>query len=263
MAEKHSEKALESVRLSRRSLLITSAWLGLAITLGGKSAAYASSASLVSAGKQLNAWVHVADDDTITLVSPASEMGQGVKTSIPLIIAEEMDADWSKVHILHAPSDPKSFGNPGLGGEQATGASLATRAYFQPMRLIGAQARIAILAAAAELLKAPLTELITASSVVVHPSSGRSISFGEVARLGSFPEQIRSAVESDLKDPSQWRYLGKSTPRVDIPAKVTGSAEFGIDVQLPHMLYGVIARPQVQGETVLSYDDGEARLHKG
>jgi isoquinoline 1-oxidoreductase beta subunit len=210
-----------------------------------------------------NAWVTMGTDDWITLISPASEMGQGVMTSIPLLIAEEMDADWRKVRIQQAPADAKSYGNPLDRGEQSTGSSATTRAYYQMLRLVGAQTRIILLACAATTLGVPASELSTEPGVVVHRASGRRLSYGAIARTARVPSRVPTVTPADLKAIEHWRYLGRDQKRVDIPAKINGTAQFGIDVRLPEMLFGAVARAPVQGEMPTSIEDSAARRHAG
>jgi isoquinoline 1-oxidoreductase beta subunit len=189
-------------------------------------------------------------------------MGQGVMTSIPLLIAEEMDADWNKVKVLQAPN-AKAYGNPKFGGAQATGGSQTTRAFFDPLRLVGAQTRNILIASASAMLGAPIDELTTEPNVVVHRATERKLSYGEIAANGRIPDPIPQVTLTDLKPATDWRYLGKDLPRIDIPSKVDGSACFGTDLLLPGMLYGAVARPPVQGEVPISIDDTAARPVRG
>jgi isoquinoline 1-oxidoreductase beta subunit len=253
-------------RLSRRSFLLQAGGLTLALAFGTRP---------VDAIAQLpnkppkpfdlhrpNVWVTIGADDRITLISPASEMGQGVMTSIPLLIAEEMDADWNKVKVLQAPN-AKAYGNPKFGGAQATGGSQTTRAFFDPLRLVGAQTRNILIASASAMLGAPIDELTTEPNVVVHRATERKLSYGEIAANGRIPDPIPQVTLTDLKPATDWRYLGKDLPRIDIPSKVDGSACFGTDLLLPGMLYGAVARPPVQGEVPISIDDAAARPVRG
>src|ERR1700733_4606530 len=254
-------------RLSRRSLLLQAGGVSIALGLGSYSVeAFAGQLADLPQRWKLsrpNAWVTIGTDDLITLISPVSEMGQGVMTSIPLLIAEEMDADWQKVRIQQAPTDAKTYGNPKFGGIQTTGGSQSTRAFFDMLRLVGAQTRKVLLASAAVELRVPMAELMTRPNIVVHQPSGRTLSYGRLAELGYLPDSIPAVSLADLKPATEWRYIGKALPRIDIPSKVTGAAEFGIDVQLPGMLYGAIRRPPVQGEAVVSVNDAAARAIKG
>src|SRR5580692_11897124 len=250
-------------RVSRRAFLLQSGALTCAVGLG--SLAPSAGARPGSAGfsiRQPNAWVSIGTDDWITLISPASEMGQGVMTSIPLLIAEEMDADWQKVRIQQAPTDAKAYGNPKFGGAQATGGSQTTRVFFDMLRLVGAQTRKVLLASAAVELRVPMAELMTQPNIVVHQPSGRTLSYGRLAELGFLPNSIPEVTLADLKPATDWRYVGKALPRIDIPSKVTGTAVFGMDVQLPGMLYGAVRRPPVQGEAFVSVNEAAASAIK-
>ena len=254
-------------RLSRRSLLLQAGRASIALGLGSHSVeAFAGQLADLPQQWKLrrpNAWVTIGTDDLITLTSPVSEMGQGVMTSIPLLIAEEMDADWQKVRIQQAPMDAKAYGNPKFGGIQTTGGSQSTRAFFDTLRLVGAQTRKVLLASAAIELRVPMAELMTQPNIVVHQPSGRTLSYGRLAELGFLPNSIPEVTLADLKPVTEWRYIGKALPRIDIPSKVTGTAEFGIDVQLPGMLYGAVRRPAVQGEALVSVDDAATKTIKG
>src|ERR1700723_1535919 len=254
-------------RLSRRSFLLRAG--GVCIALGFRSHSVEAFAEQLAEMPQQwklrrpNAWVTIGTDDLITLISPVSEMGQGVMTSIPLLIAEEMDADWQKVRIQQAPTNAKAYGNPKFGGIQTTGGSQSTRAFFDMLRLVGAQTRKVLMASAAVELHVPIAELMTQPNIVVHQPSGRTLSYGRLAELGSLADSIPEVTLADLKPAADWRYIGKVLPRIDVPSKVTGAAEFGIDVQLPGMLYGAIRRPAVQGEVPVSVKDTADGTIKG
>src|SRR5687767_2096651 len=126
--------------LSRRSFLVTVGGVGIAVTFGGLSQEAWGAAS-AAGDYRPNAWVTIAGDGTVTIMSPASEMGQGIMTTLPLLIAEDMDADWDRVRIVQAPSDAETYGNPGFYGIQLTGGSESTRGYYEMLRLVGAQTR--------------------------------------------------------------------------------------------------------------------------
>ncbi len=134
---------LRATALSRRSFLVTVGGAGVAVAFGGlPSGALGAGMAPAAAGDfKPNVWVTIAADGTVSIICPASEMGQGVMTSLPLLIAEDMDADWDKVRIIQAPSDAKKYGNPGFYGVQLTGGSETMRGYYQPLRLVGAQTR--------------------------------------------------------------------------------------------------------------------------
>jgi isoquinoline 1-oxidoreductase beta subunit len=248
-------------RLTRRSVLLASGGFALALAFGEGPIALAASAG--RRRMQPNSWITVDADDWVTLISPASEMGQGVMTSMPLLLAEEMDVDWRKVRVRQAPSDAKAYGNPAFGGLQATGGSMTTRGYGEVMRLAGAQARSILVSCAGQLLGVAPQEISVGLHVLVHAPTGRRLSFGEVAASAVLPDPLPRVSTSDLKPPAQWRYIGKDVPRIDIPGKVRGEAGFGIDVQPEGLLFGAVARPSVQGESPLHIDDAAARVMSG
>jgi len=248
--------------ISRRTFVAGSAGLGFAFALdlgpGGKvTRALAQAAPL-----KPNVWVTIATDGTITIVSPAAEMGQGVMTGMPIVIAEELDADWSKVKVVQAPSN-RAYGNPGFGGLQVTGASRTTPGYFMPLRLAGAQARRVLLDAVAAEWKVPVAELRTEPSTVVHARSGRKIGYGEIAKFAKVPAELPKVTPADLKKPGEFRLIGKNVPRVEMPDKVMGRAKFGIDAAVDGMVYGSVLRPPVPGSAVESLDDKAARAVPG
>jgi isoquinoline 1-oxidoreductase subunit beta len=198
------------------------------------------------------AFVSIAPDGTVTIVCHRSEMGQGVRTSMPMIVADEMEADWKRVRVVQAPGDEKKYGN------QDTDGSRSTRHFFEPMRRTGAAARMMLEAAAAERWKVPVSEVQAKNHEVVHKPTGRKLGYGALASdAAKQPVPARETIK--LKDPSQFRYIGKGQLKlVDAPDIVTGKAQYGIDTRLPGMLYAVIARPPVFGGKVKSFDDSEA-----
>ncbi len=244
-----------TLALTRRRF-IGSTGLTFGIALAGSTVTLFD-ALAAAANFEPNAWIEIGTDDTITLVAPASEMGQGAFTSLPMLIAEELDADWSKIKVVQAPAG-KDYGNPLFGGAQVTGASRGARGYFTPLRVVGAQARQVLLINVAEQWNVPVGELTTKPNMVVHEKSGRSISYGDVAKFAKLPAQLPQVTEADLKPQSQWRLIGKDLPRLDIPSKVNGSAQYGIDIYLPDMLYAAVLRAPVQGDAPDTVDDSEA-----
>jgi isoquinoline 1-oxidoreductase beta subunit len=256
-----AELGTTSRALSRRAFLVTTGAVGVAFQFGALPTDAFAAAS--DAAFKANAWVTIGGDGIISIMSPASEMGQGVMTTLPLLIAEDLDADWHKVRVVQSPSDAKTYGNPAFGGILITVGSLAVRGYYEKLRIAGAQARKVLLANAAEAWNVPVGELTTEPSLVVHKPSGRKISYGELARKAKVPDPLPTATKADLKPFAQCRYLGKDMARVDVPSKVNGKAIYGIDTQLPNMLYGAVLRPPVQGEKPEQIDDAAATAVKG
>jgi isoquinoline 1-oxidoreductase subunit beta len=226
--------------LSRRQVMIGAAGLTFAVALGVDRRAAGAVLVAERSGKTLSPWVSIATDGTITIMSPATEMGQGSMTSLPLIIAEELDADWSKVRVVPAPPIDAIYGNPGFGGMMYTAGSNAVTSYYRPLRVFGAQVRRVLLDNAGKKLGVPLEELSTEPSAVVHAKSGRKLSYGEIAAFAEVPDKAPEVKPEALKKPSEFRLIGKDVLRVELPGKVNGSARYSIDVQVPNMLYGAI-----------------------
>jgi isoquinoline 1-oxidoreductase beta subunit len=245
--------------LSRRTLLGGTAALTLsfALDLGRPRRARAQAAPL-----KPNVWVTIAADGTVTIVAPAAEMGQGSMTGMPVLVAEELDADWTKVRVVPAPMN-RAYGNPGFGGLQVTGASRSTPGFYMPLRLAGAQARRVLLDAVAAEWKVPVSELATEPHVVVHERSGRRIGYGEITRFARVPAELPKVTAADLKKPEKFRLIGQSLPRVELPDKVTGRAKFGIDTSVPGMLYAAVLRGPSPGSTPERVDDKAARAVAG
>jgi isoquinoline 1-oxidoreductase beta subunit len=248
--------------LSRRSFMVGAGGLTFALA-SGIGTSDAATLSYEKVGKAISPWVSIAPDGTITIMSAATEMGQGSMTSLPLIIAEELDADWDKVRVVPAPPIDAVYGNPGFGGMMYTAGSNAVRAYFPRLRMFGAQVRYVLLDNAAKKLGVPMEELTTEPSVVVHAKSGRRLSYAEIAGFAEIPEKAPDIKPEQLKKPSEFRLIGKDVMRVELPLKVNGSAQYGIDVQVPGMLYGTVVRTPVEGGAPDKIDDSKAKAIAG
>ena len=255
-----AHKAFEKP-VSRRQVMIGAAGLSFALALGGRTDAAVIGTE--RAGKAMSSWVSIAPDGTITIMSAATEMGQGSMTSLPLIIAEELDADWSKVKIVPAPVNEQIYGNPGFGGMMYTAGSNAVRSYYQNLRLFGAQARRVLLDNAAKELGVPVDELTTEPSIVVHAKSGRKLTYGEIAAFAEIPAQAPQIRPEDLKKPANFRLITKDVMRAELPHKVNGSAKYAIDVQVPGMLYGAVLRAPVEGAAPEKFDEAKVMAIKG
>ena len=247
--------------LSRRQVMIGAA--GLSLALAGVAPAGAAVIAAEKAGQALTPWVSIAADGTITILSAATEMGQGSMTSLPLVIAEELDADWDKVKIVPAPTLEKIYGNPGFGGMMYTAGSNAVTSYYKNLRLCGAQARRVLLINAARMLGVPESELTTEPSVVMHAKSGRKLSYGEIAAKAEVPAEAPPVLPEDLKKPAQFRLIGRDVMRAELPRKVNGSAQYSIDVQVPGMLYGAVVRAPVEGAKPETFDEAKVMAVKG
>ena len=206
-----------------------------------------------------NAFIRIDRSGQTTLIMPQVEMGQGVYTSIPMILAEELDAEFSKVNLEHAPPSDKLYGNP-LFGIQATGNSNSVRAWWKPLRTAGAGARAMLVQAAARRWQVDPASCTTANSVVMHKASGRQLSYGALA-LGASSEMPPKDVP--LKEPKDFVLIGKPLKRLDTPDKVNGKAVYGIDVMLPDMKFATLKTCPVFGGKVARVDDSAARKIPG
>src|SRR5881296_2725715 len=205
-----------------------------------------------------NAWLRIGEDESVLVIVDRSEMGQGVTTALPMLLAEELEADWSKIRIEFAPAD-KAYTNP-LFGMQGTGGSTSVRAAWMPLRKAGAAAREMLVSAAAQTWGVDPSQCRAEHGAVVHTPSKRLLSYGKlVAKAATVPVPQDPA----LKDPKDWKILGTRVRRLDTPSKVDGTAQFGIDVKAPGMLVAVVARCPAIGGKVASFDATKAKAVPG
>lgn len=252
---------LSKIELNRRSFLRSSAVAtgGLLVTLYFDLPAFARSGAQTPAPKVYppEAFVHVRPDGRILITVNRLEFGQGVQTSLPMILAEEMDADWSQVEAQLAPA-ADVYKDP-LFGIQMVGGSGSIAHSFQQYRELGGKTRAMLIAAAAERWKVPVAQCRTENSVVYGPG-GKSLRYAELSNDATRQPVPETVV---LKNPSEFRIIGKKVPRLDSQAKCDGSQKFGLDLDLPGMLIAVVAHPPVFGGRVKSFDDKEARALEG
>jgi len=206
------------------------------------------------ASGDLAAWIHVAPDGQVTLYISESEMGQGIHTALAQVLADEMEADWSRVRAVHAPADQARYGH------QSTGGSTSIREGYTTLRQAGAAARELLVAAAAAAWSVPTGACRAELGQVHHDASGRTLSYGELSERAAALPAPRSPT---LKEPAAFRYIGKPVKRLDSPDKVTGRAVFGLDTRLPDLLVAVVARPPVVGGAVRSFDPAAAKAVAG
>jgi isoquinoline 1-oxidoreductase beta subunit len=204
-----------------------------------------------------NAFVRIGTDERVTVIVNHSEMGQGVYTSLPMLLAEELDADWGKVGFESAPVDAK-YNHPAFG-MQMTGGSSSVWSGLEQFRQAGAAARAMLIAAAAQRWNVEATGCRTESGAVFH-GSNRKLSYGQLVEAAA---KLTPPAQVQLKDPKTFKLIGKPIKRLDTPEKLNGKAEFGIDVKLPGMLTAVIARPPIFGATMKRFDDSQARSMPG
>lgn len=236
---------------SRRTFMKTGLAAGglmLSFSLAGRGAAATPAA--------LNAYVRIAPDGIVTIVSKNPEIGQGVKTMLPMLIAEELDVEWKDVRISQADNEPDVY------GRQFAGGSMATPLHWDQLRQVGAAGRAMLIAAAAKDWGVPASECATEPGVVTHKASGRKATYGELtAKAAAMPAPDLKSVP--LKDPSAYRIIGKPTPQYDTKAIVTGQPLFGVDVRRPGMLYATFEKAPVFGAKVASADLAAAKAVKG
>lgn len=242
--------------LSRRDFLKTSAIAGGGLMLGMylPKVGEAQAAGTVYAP---NAWVHIADNNSITLISARSEMGQGVYTSMPMLIAEELNVDIRRVKVEIAP--PNAAYVNALLGAQITGGSTSVRDAWEKLRIGGAQVRTMLVTAAANQWGVDAAKCRAEKGMVYGPG-GKKASYGQLAEAAS---RLPVPKEVALKDPKDFTIVGKPTRRLDTPAKVSGKAEYGIDVKLPGMVYASLEQCPVIGGKVVSFDATKARAMPG
>ncbi len=244
--------------ISRRSFIVGSGAGALGINFGAIDFAHAQTGPFAPI-----AWVSIAADNTATIYSAGSEMGQGTMTSLPAVVADHMELDWSKVRVQHAPPDPKRFGNPRFGGGLTTGASRTVTGYYEPLSLAGLQGKLVMLGAAAAQWNVPVSELRAENSMVIHAASNRRITYGELARTAAAPAELPKVDKTMLKPMAQFKLIGKDLTRVDLAGKTSGTAVYGIDVRLPGMLYASLLSAPVQGEKAEKVDDAATKAVPG
>jgi isoquinoline 1-oxidoreductase beta subunit len=248
---------MTEIQTSRRSFLKTSAavtgGLLMAVNLPG-TLGQAMAAGTVSTP---NAWVHIADDNSITILSAHSEMGQGVHTSMPMLVAEELNVDLSQIKVVDAP--PGAAYVNALLGAQITGGSTSVRGSWEKLRVAGAQVREMLVSAAAAEWKVDRAQIKADKGMLIGPN-GKKATYGAMAAAAS---KLPVPEKPAIKDPKDFRIVGKRTKRLDTPAKTNGTAEFGIDVKLPGMVYATIVQCPVIGGKVKSFDGAQAKAMPG
>jgi isoquinoline 1-oxidoreductase subunit beta len=246
-------------QISRRSFITSVAAVGGGMALGLRLPESASAAEAATNPAEVNAWVVVQPDDTVIIRVARSEMGQGITTALPMLVAEELECDWSKVRA-EFPSPEENLRRKRAWGEMSTGGSRSVRTSHEYLRQAGAIAREMLIAAAAARWNVSAAECQAAKSIITHKPSGRTLRFGEVAAAAA---KLPPPASPELKDPKKWTLLGTPQKRLDTADKVTGKPIFGIDVRLPNMLYAAIVQSPVFGGTVKSYDEAKIRNLKG
>jgi isoquinoline 1-oxidoreductase subunit beta len=248
-------------QLTRRSFLVAAVSAAGGLAIGVSIPGFAPAAPLsggapwnddqIPGSGEVNAWIVIDPDDTVTIRCAKSEMGEGVLTSMPMIVAEELGCDWAKVRSEYASPNRNMRSNMTAYKGMLTGGSSAVRASRPYLQQAGASARVRLIQAAATRWNVPATECSAADSKVTHTPTGRTLGYGALANDAA---KVVLAKEPDIKTPDQFTLIGKSQARLDTKVKVTGEAVFGIDVRLPDMVYAAVVMCPVPGGTVKSYD---------
>jgi isoquinoline 1-oxidoreductase beta subunit len=251
----------EIINLSRRDFLKTGALLGGGLILGF-TIPFQGSPTHASTGSPPpfipNAFIRIGTDDTVTIIVNKSEMGQGVYTSLPMLVAEELEVDWSRVRIEAAPVDPAY--NHTQWGVQGTGGSTSVRTSWDQLLKAGATARVMLITAGAATWGVEPATCRAEKGSVIHETTKRRLSYGQLAERAA---RLAPPADVPLKPPQAYTLIGKPIKRLDTPEKITGKALFGLDVRVPGMLTAVVARPPVFGATVKSVNDVKAKAVPG
>lgn len=254
----------DAVRPSRRTFLkAAGAVAAVGLTIGFEWAGTgrrALAATMPDATFAPNAFLRVAPDNSVTVIAKHVEMGQGAYTGIATIVAEELDANWQDVRVESAPADAKRYANLAFGTIQGTGGSSAMANSWMQLREAGAKARAMLVSAAAAQWQVPTSELTTRDGGVHHAATNRTATYGSLASAAArlpVPDTVT------LKSPKDFRLIGQQLPRVDVPAKTNGTAQFTLDVTFPGMLVALLQRPPLFGATVKSFDASAAKAVPG
>ena len=227
--------------VARRSFLKGLGGMAFCVAVGIDSIRIMSEAQAAAMANGLvTPWVRIAPDGSVTILTAGAEMGQGSMTTLPLMLAEEMDADWSRVKLEWAPAEPERYGYKDPVGKENLMwivGSRATQLYFLPLRIAGAQVRKVLIANAAQKWGVDAATLVTEPGVVVNPANGQRLGYGEIAAFGSIPDVMPAVDPKELKARKDFKLIGKQVARRDLPGKVNGTAQYAMDVKLPGMVY--------------------------
>ncbi|MGC2203131.1 MAG: molybdopterin cofactor-binding domain-containing protein, partial [Stellaceae bacterium] len=246
-------------QISRRFFLTTAASAAGGVAFGFRLPVGDGPAEAAASAAEVNAWVVIQPDDAVIIRVARSEMGQGITTSLPMLVAEELQCDWSKVRA-EFPSPEDNLRRKRAWGDMSTGGSRSVRTSQEYLRKAGAAAREMLVAAAAAQWNVPAAECQAANSIITHQPSGRILRYGEVAEAAA---KQSPPTEPKLKDPKNWTLIGTPQKRLDTKDKVTGKPIFGIDVRVPNMLYAAIVQCPVFGGALKSYDESKLSGLKG
>ncbi|CAM9836127.1 unnamed protein product, partial [Phaeothamnion confervicola] len=250
---------IKAPRISRRTFLASSAAVGGGLAIGINPFGGTQVVRAADGSPEIGAWVVIRPDDTVVVRIARSEMGQGSLTGLAQMVAEELECNWSKVTTEY-PTPGTNVARKRVWGDYGTGGSRGIRTSHDYVRKGGAAARIMLVQAAADQWKVPVSECVAANSVITHKPSGRKVTYGKVAEAAA---KLEVPKEVPLKDPKDWKVIGKPLKRLDTADKVTGKQLYGIDLKLPGMLNAAIKDAPVFGSKVKSFDADKAMAMKG
>ncbi len=243
---------------SRRQFLKTSALAGGGLLLGFHIPAFGKLAGNAATDFIPNAFLRIGTDGIITVIVNHSEMGQGSYTALPMMLADELDADWGNVRFESAPVEAV-YNHPAFG-MMATGGSTSTWVEWDRFRKAGATARYMLIEAAAQTWNVDASTCKTENGYVIHTATGKKLSYGELVDKAA---TMKAPADVKLKDPKDFRFIGKPVKRLDTPSKINGTAVFGLDIKVPGLLTALIARPPVFGAKMKSFNADKAKAIPG
>ena len=250
---------MEKYSLLRRAFLKKSALSCTGLMVGLAYEPKYSLAAKVGNSQDLGIWIRILPDGTTTFIIPSSEMGQGVNTSLSMILADEMEADWQMIKTETAPVN-SDYINPESNSGQITVGSSSVKGFWDPLRKAGAAVKLMLRQAAAQRWRIPVEECSARSGYIYRKNSIQKLSYGEIAEAAG---KLDIPSDPPLKKSKDYNLIGRSVKRIDIPSKTNGSAQFGIDVRLPEMTYATIRQSPVFGGEVMSYDEAAANKIRG
>ena len=252
---------MKNTTMNRRTFLKVSAVAGSGLLVGCTFSSPKLLSTPQASEAELGFWVRIDTDDTVTLILPASEMGQQAHTGQAMLVAEELEADWESIRVVTAPYHSE-FINPGADprGIQVTGGSASISFFWEKLRQVGAGTREMLTTAAAQEWGVPVEECQADNGRIRHSGSGRSLSYGQLVIAAA---KLSPPDSPALKTPDQFRLIGKSIPKLHTPIRINGTAQYGIDIRRPGMLFAAVSQSPVFGGQIKSYDEAEARAVRG
>ena len=250
---------MKNTNMNRRTFLKVTTVAGGGLLVGCSFSTPKLMSTPQASEEELGLWVRISTDDKITLILPSAEMGQQAHTGQAMLLAEELEADWESIQVTTALAHPE-YVNPGQFNMQITGGSTSISAFWEKLRQVGAGTREMLTAASAQQWGVPVEECKAENGQISHTPSGRSLSYGQLASAAA---KLSPPDDPVLKSPQQFRLIGKSIPKLHTPARINGTAQYGIDVRRPGMLFATVSQSPVFGGKVKSYDETAAKAVRG